>query len=204
MASSRLMPAHWDGIEHRQETDSTAMKRWLRRQLPTPSQIHDNRYLGVFGAVLKSPNLWHLNRRSVSGAFGVGLFVMFLPPVGQMFMAAAAAIALRVNLPISVSLVWISNPLTIPPMFYFAYVVGCLVLRDPIRTFEMAFWFDWHNWLKVLGPVLIGSLICATVCGLLGWLIADWLWRWNLMRQIKRRRLRYAASTNRPSSSRQT
>ena len=37
---------------------------------------------------------------------GLGLFVMFLPPVGQMFIAAAAAIWLRVNLPISVSLVF--------------------------------------------------------------------------------------------------
>jgi uncharacterized protein len=49
--------------------------------------------------------------------------MMYMPPIGQMFMAAAAAIVLRVNLPISVALVWITNPLTIPPMFYFAYLL---------------------------------------------------------------------------------
>jgi hypothetical protein len=180
------------------------MKRWLRRRLPDPRHILDSKYLSVFGTLLQDPNLWHLNRRSASGAFAVGLFVMFLPPVGQMFVAAAAAIVLRVNLPISVSLVWLSNPLTIPPMFYFAYVIGCLIIGQEIRTFEMAFWLDWRNWLTVIKPVLIGSLICATVSGALGWIIVESLWRWNLIRHIKRRRARYAAATSRPSSSRQT
>lgn len=186
------------------ETDCTAMKRWLRQRLPDPRRILDNRYLGVFGSLLQDPNLWHLNRRSASGAFAVGLFVMFLPPFGQMFVATAAAVALRVNLPISFSLVWVSNPVTIPPMFYFAYVVGCLILGQQIRTFEMDFWFDWHNWLSVLKPVMLGSLICATVCGALGWIVVEGLWRWSLIRQIRRRRKRYSAAISRPSSSRQT
>lgn len=181
------------------------MKRWLRRRLPDPHRVLASRYLRVFGGLLQDPNLWHLNRRSVPGAFAVGLFVMFLPPFGQPLLAAAGAILLRVNLPISVSLVWLSNPLTIPPMFYFAYVIGCLILGQDIRTFEMAFWLDWHNWLQVLTPVLLGSLICATVSGALGWLIVEALWRWRLLREIQRRRARYAASTStsRPSSNRQ-
>ncbi len=186
------------------ENPPTAVKRWLRRRLPDPRSILDSKYLGVFGSLLQDPNLWHLNRRSAAGAFAVGLFVMFLPPLGQMFVAAAAAILFRVNLPISVSLVWLSNPLTIPPMFYFAYVIGALILGEEIRTFQMDFWLDWHNWLRVLKPVLLGSLICATISGALGWLTIEALWRWSLMRQIKLRRARYAASAKRPSSNRQT
>lgn len=172
--------------------------------MPKPREILDSNHLRVFGTLLQDPNLWHLNRRSASGAFAVGLFIMYLPPLGQMFMAAAAAIKLRVNLPIAVSLVWVSNPITIPPMFYLAYAIGAALLGRQIRTFEPAFWLDWHNWLGVVEPVLLGSLICATFCSVAGYLTIQILWRWSLMRQLRRRRARYAAQgAKTPSSNRQ-
>jgi len=173
--------------------------------MPERRAILDNQSLRMFGTLLHDPNLWHLNRRSASGAFAVGLFVMYLPPVGQMIMAAAGAIWFRVNLPISVALVWISNPLTIPPMFYFAFVIGCWLLGKPVPPFHVHFWLDWHNWLGVAGPLLLGSLVCATLCSTVGYFTIQTLWRWNLMRHIRRRRARYASATeSRPSSSRQT
>lgn len=189
------------------------LKKWLRSIMPDPRQILENPYLGVFGTRLKDPNLWYLNRKSAAGAFGVGLFVMYLPPFGQMLVAAAAAIWLRVNLPISVALVWISNPLTIPPMFYFAYLLGCWILGLPSSGFDLDFWLtwnhwlDWHNWVSMLAPLLLGSLVCATVCGTLGYFSVQWLWRSHLRRQIRERRARYAAaasSTRTPSSSTHT
>ena len=149
--------------------------------------------MAVFGKVLHDPNLWYINRRSAAGAFGVGLFMMYMPPVGQMFMAAGAAIALRVNLPISVALVWLTNPLTIPPMYYFAYTVGAWLLGSPPVGFDMDFWMDWHNWLAVLAPLAVGMLVCATLCSAAGYFGVQALWRWGLMREIRHRRERYRA-----------
>ncbi|MGB5830384.1 MAG: DUF2062 domain-containing protein [Thiohalocapsa sp.] len=158
--------------------------------MPNPREILHSKYLQVFGTLLHDPNLWHLNRRSASGAVALGLFVMYMPPIGQMLMAAAGAIKFRVNLPISVSLVWLTNPITIPPMFYLAYVIGAWLLGQPIRTFEPSFWLDWHNWLGVVGPVLLGSLICATFCSVTGYLTIQILWRWSLIRHLQSRRAR--------------
>jgi hypothetical protein len=174
--------------------------------MPSHREVRENRCLQVFGTLLHDPNLWHLNRRSASGAFAVGLFVMYLPPVGQMIWAAAGAIWFRVNLPISVALVWLSNPVTIPPMFYFAYVVGCWITGKQVPPFEVQFWIDWHNWLGILGPLMLGCLVCASVCSLIGYFGMQALWRWNLMRQLRRRRERYAAAiaARTPSSSRKT
>jgi len=184
--------------------------------MPNPRTILGNRYLSVFGTLLHDPNLWHLNRRSAAGAFGVGLFMMYMPPIGQMLMAAAAAIALRVNLPISVALVWITNPLTTPPMFYFAYLVGCAILGAPAVGFSLEFWADWRNWAAVLAPLGLGMLVCAIVCSAAGYLGVQALWRWNLAREIRRRKARYramagptaispdGANPKTPSSSRQT
>ncbi|MGE5154594.1 MAG: DUF2062 domain-containing protein [Bdellovibrio bacteriovorus] len=169
------------------------MKHWLRRNLPSSKSIRENRNLSVFGKLLHDPNLWHLNRRSAAGAFGVGLFMMYMPPIGQMFMAAAAAIVLRVNLPISVALVWITNPLTIPPMFYFAYLVGCAILGAPAVEFSLEFWSAWRNWVAVLAPLALGMLICATVCSAAGYFGVQALWRWSLMRDIRHRKARIQA-----------
>jgi uncharacterized protein (DUF2062 family) len=187
--------------EHRTDI----VRRWLKGVLPDPRVILESRWIRVFGTLLQDPNLWHLNRRSASGGVAVGLFMMYMPPFGQVFMAAAAAIKLRVNLPIAASLVWLSNPLTIPPMFYGAYALGAWLTGQPIRTFEPEFWLDWHNWLGVLGPLLLGCVICACLVATLGYLTVQWLWRRSLLREIARRRARYAAARDRmPSSKRQT
>lgn len=176
--------------------------------MPTPAEIHGHRWLNIFGTLLHDPNLWHLNRRSVSGGVAVGLFVMYLPPLGHMLVAAALAIWFRVNLPIAVTLVWISNPLTIPAMYYFAYVLGCWALGLTPGGLGVEFWIDWHNWFGILEPLLLGCLICATICALVGYVAIRLLWRWRLVRQIQRRRARYRelfdALDKSPSSSRQT
>lgn len=181
------------------------MKQWLKRIAPDPRKIHENKHLRIFGKLLHDPNLWHMNRRSVSGAFAVGMFMMYMPPLGQMVMAAAGAIAFRVNLPIAVALVFLTNPLTIPPMYYLAYLVGTWILGQPATAFEMSFWLEWRNWLTLIAPIAVGCLVCATVCSATGYLAVQGIWRWNLMRQIRRRKARYrAAAASTPSSKRQT
>ncbi len=166
--------------------------------------ILESRWIRVFGNLLQDPNLWHLNRRSASGGVAVGLFMMYMPPFGQVFMATAAAIKLRVNLPIAASLVWLSNPLTIPPMFYGAYALGAWLTGQPVRTFDPHFWLDWHNWLGVLGPTLLGCVICGALVATIGYVTVQWLWRRSLLREIERRRRRYAtARASIPSSNRQ-
>jgi uncharacterized protein (DUF2062 family) len=183
------------------------MRRFLKRVTPDRAKLREHKHLRVFGTLLHEPNLWHLNRRSASGAVALGLFVMYLPPLGQMLLAAAGAILFRVNLPIAVALVWISNPITIPPMFYFAYRVGSGILGTPVTGFDLEFWLQWRNWLELLAPLTVGSLVCGTVCSVLGYFLVQGVWRWNLMRQIRLRRARYRSSASgvrTPSSKRQT
>ena len=184
------------------------MKKWLKRVTPTPKTIREHPHLGLFGKLLHDPNLWHLNRRSVAGSVAIGLFVMFVIFPFQSLIAAGLAIVLRVNLPISVALVWVTNPVTSPPMFYFAYVLGSWILGHPAQGFDLHFWLDWHNWLEIIEPLLLGSLICGTVCSLLGYLAIQAFWRWKIIRQIRARKERYGAAggsrLNTPSSRRQT
>ncbi|MBA1330154.1 ATP-binding protein, partial [Candidatus Endoriftia persephone str. Guaymas] len=92
-------------------------KHLIKRLTPDHEMIRNHRHLQCFGKLLHDANLWHLNRRSAAGAFAVGLFMAFIPVPFQMILAAGAAILFRVNLPLSVALVWVTNPITIPPIF---------------------------------------------------------------------------------------
>ncbi len=171
----------------------TVPKRIIKRYLPDHRKIRDHRHLRWLGNLLHDPNLWHLNRRSVSGAFSVGLFCAFMPIPFQMVLAAFLAIPARVNLPISAGLVWITNPVTMPPMFYFAYKLGAWLLDVEVQQhlqFEMSVAWMMSELALIWQPFLLGSLILATGSAVVGNLLVRALWRMHIIRYIKQKRLK--------------
>lgn len=167
-------------------------KRLIKRFLPDPQLIKENKNLRFLGNQIHSPNLWHLNRRSVSLAFAIGLFVAFIPTPGQMAIAAAGAIWFKANLPISVALVWLSNPFTMPPLFYGAYRLGLCALQMPAP--EAGFSFSLETVLAGLGgiwqPFLLGCFIIGSVLSLTGYFSIQLLWRRLAMNKWRQRHLK--------------
>lgn len=160
--------------------------------MPDQHKLKNHKHLQIFGKIIHDPNLWHLNRYSVATAFSVGLFVAFVPIPFQMVLAAAIAILVRSNLPISVALVWLTNPITMPPMFYFAFKMGSWILgREPTGfSFELS--FEWLSQsIKTIGPpFFLGCFICGVLCAVLSNVIIRLLWRWSVSRNWHERRLK--------------
>ena len=155
-------------------------KQFIKRYLPDPHKIREHKHLRLFGQLLHDPNLWHLNRRSVSGAFSVGLFAAFVPVPFQMVLGAAGAIIWRVNLPISVGLVWLTNPVTMPPVFYFCYKLGTWILGTPLHegiTFELSFRWIMEELSTIWQPFLLGCFVSGVVSAVAGNVIIRLLWR---------------------------
>ncbi|MEO1878700.1 MAG: DUF2062 domain-containing protein [Methylococcales bacterium] len=165
-------------------------KKIFKKYMPDPEKLKKQKSLQFLGDRLHEPNLWHLNRRSVSLAFAVGLFAAWIPTPGQMAIAAVAAFYFRANLPISVALVWITNPITMPAMFYFAYYIGVLLLGGdtPGADFE----FNLESILSSLGdigtPFLLGCLVLGIVSSLLGYFGISLYWRYNVSKQWRNRK----------------
>jgi uncharacterized protein (DUF2062 family) len=159
-------------------------KKTIQRFLPNPNKIRHHKSLRIFGHLLQDANLWHLNRRSARGAFAVGLFFAFIPVPFQMVLAAAFAIVFRVNLPISVALVWLTNPLTMPPIFYGSYLVGTLILNQPEQHFVFeASWAWFLESIETIGPAfLLGSLVCASIASIIGYFGIDIIWRRSVIK----------------------
>lgn len=171
-------------------------KKIIKKYLPDHKSIKEQKALKMFGTLLHDANLWHLNRKSACGAFGVGLFFAFWPVPFQMWLAAALSIPLRVNLPLSVATVWVTNPFTMPPIFYGAYKVGTFIVGTPADKFE--FELSWHwlvNSLETIGPAfLVGCLACSVVFGLLGYFGLNTIWRFSVKKAWEQRKLKRARS----------
>ena len=167
-------------------------KKLLKRISPDPETLKDHKHLRAFGTLLHNPNLWHFNRRSISGAVALGLFCAFIPVPWQMIIAAAGAIFLHLNLPVSVIMVWVSNPITMPPMFYLCYVVGAWFLNTPAVDFSFELSWDWlTNYLGAIWePFLLGCFILGTCASMLGYVVIRILWRVTTVRKWNQRRLR--------------
>lgn len=165
----------------------------MRRLIPSRTKLRELSALRPVAHLLNRPELWHLNRRGVSGAAFVGLFSAFIPVPSQMLLAAIIAIYVRVNLPISVALVWITNPITIPPMIYGSYRVGAWVLGIDVAELQVELSLDWvlANFVAIGKPLFVGSVICGLVAGSIGFTASHFIWRNRVMLQWrKRRRLR--------------
>lgn len=194
-------------------------RNFLKRFIPTPETIKNNPALRLFEKFLHDPNLFHLNRHSVSVAFFWGLFIAILPVPGQMPLAALAALAFRCNLPIAVALAWVSNPFTTPFLLLISYKLGAFILQsDPLlnqgsMSYESLvnsaslvwaqlcsgnFIDSWQWLIKSLGgiwkPLLLGLVITGLLSGTLGYFVMQIFWRWQVTYAWqKRKKLRLAA-----------
>lgn len=169
-------------------------RRFFKRYMPHPDRIKGSS-LRFLGKLIHEPNLWHLNRHSVSRAMAIGLFWAMIPMPMQMLAAALCALPARANLPTAAGLVWITNPLTMPVIFYFNYRVGAALLGTPAFGMPPEMSLAWVGRLLQTQwqPLLLGSIVVGIVLAILGYCLTLLYWRWWVgrswrHRQQKRRR----------------
>jgi hypothetical protein len=169
------------------------LKDRLLKLLPNRETLRENVTLKPVAHLLQRKELWQINRRSVSSAVFVGLFCAFIPVPSQMLLAAIVAIFMRANLPLSVALVWITNPITMAPMFYFSYQLGAWLLGTEATPLEGSLTLTWlfENLAAISGPLLLGSVLCGWMLGTTGYITARIIWRSKVVKKwLLRRKLR--------------
>jgi len=179
----------------------------LRKYLPEPEAILAKPWAAPFRPWLGHPNLWHLNRRSVPSAIGIGLFAGLIPGPFQMLGALALAIPLRANIPLAMVTTVYTNPFTIVPLYLVAYGYGRLLLGDGAAPAQAAplhgHWSVaelWH-WAESLGkPLAVGLIALATTLAVVGYVATRLAWRGYVVTAWQRRaeRRRKARERARP------
>ncbi len=118
-----------------------------------------------------------INRRSVSRGVLIGLFWGFIPMPMQMLGVMATTPFLRFNVPIAISMVWLSNPFTMPPMYYMEYLTGNFILgREGLSDIDLTMeWFS-ENWDAIVIPLYTGTAFYSIVVSSLIYFIINRLW----------------------------
>ena len=155
------------------DTEITGLRLWLRN-------------------TIAQPMVWHLNRRSVAGGVAVGLFISWMPLPLQMLFAAVLSAVMRVHVPVSVVMVWFTNPLTFAPLLYAAWRSGSMILGKPVLAEPLN--FSTQSILTHAGhawpTLLTGMLFCASVSAALGFCTTLIVWRVHAIRRWRARRQR--------------
>jgi len=161
----------------------TVPRARLRKVLPTHEKIKNQKLLKIFGTLLNKREIWSLSRRKVLGGVFIGIFVAFIPMPFQMVLVAFLAIIFKVNFPVTLPLVWISNPLTMPFIYFFEYEIGNFVLNveHPVKfSLEMME----KNISEIALSLYTGSFIVSTVLAFATVFILNLLW----INDVKNRR----------------
>lgn len=161
------------------------VKRWLR-PLPRRATVHRYPILKFFAeSARKRIYLWSFRVENAVPSIYAGCILTLMPLYGlQIVGALLLALWLRANLPILVGIQFISNPITVFPIWFSAYRIGrnCLSLfgievdrltRGEVRilldNFIHGAWGEKFNQLFVVFSVTsLGALILGSFFGLLG------------------------------------
>lgn len=175
--------------------------RRLRELLPSAEALRANRWLRWLGPALHHPKLWHFSRRGLALGMALGFFFGLLIPLAQIPLSAAAAVALRANVPAAVASTLVTNPVTFGPIYYAAWHVGSAILGEPVdvappspitATQEDPSGESWWHTAsrRVLGvgkPLLLGLVIMATAIGVATYFLVSAAWKLSVLWKRHRR-----------------
>lgn len=165
------------------------MQGFFKKWLPNKDYFLKYRSLKLIRPLLEEPAYWRLGRHNVARSFLIGLFFACIPLPLQTLLAALLAVHFRANIALAILLVWLSNPITMPPLFYFTYHLGAFILQWPVSDYH--FEFSWH-WFAtevahIWWPLILGSVLTGAFLGLLGYFSVLWIWRWFTVRRWRAR-----------------
>lgn len=132
---------------------------------------------------------------SIALGTAIGMFIGITPTVGiQMILVMLFAFLVRplfhFNRVAAVLTVYISNPLTLVPIYWFNYGIGTLFVEGDWDRNDFAQFFNdrgaaevWETLVELFvgvgTPLIVGSLVVATICSLVTypamlWLVRKW------------------------------
>src|SRR6202795_1451580 len=172
------------------------MRRWLQRVTPNRHSLEKIWCVKRLMALFPDRSCWTFNRSGVTRAFALGLFIAFIPPTPllpvHLAVCAMLGVYFRLNLPVLVATVFVSNPFTWLPQVAGSIWVGAKLMGLDLVPFLHAIRHQtfWAQVNQLWAPLLLGALVLGLVAAGSGYVLAQFAWRAHVLYQLRRRRAR--------------
>ncbi|MCD6432619.1 MAG: DUF2062 domain-containing protein [Sulfurimonas sp.] len=131
------------------------------------------------------PEYLSTNRKMISKAVFIGIFIAFIPMPMQMALVLALMPLIKFNVPIGLAMCWLSNPFTMPPMYYMEYLTGSFFLGIKPEPVEMTLdWFS-QNLDNIFIPLYAGTLLYSVIGSSLAYWAVNHFWKGSVHRDKK-------------------
>ncbi len=128
------------------------------------------------------------NRKMISRGVLLGLFIAFIPMPMQMAAVLLFMPFFRFNVPIALAMCWLSNPITMPPMYYMEYLTGSYLLGMEVTHVELTLeWFQ-ENLDDIFIPLYFGTAIYSIFGSLLAYWAVNYFWKQSVYKDKQKRR----------------
>jgi len=137
------------------------------------------------------PEYLSTNRKMISRGVLIGLFIAFIPMPMQMAAVLLFMPFVRFNVPIALAMCWLSNPITMPPMYYMEYLTGSFLLGIQPEPVEMTLeWFK-NNLDKIFIPLYFGTAVYSIFGSITAYFAVNYFWHESVHKEKKEKKEKY-------------
>jgi len=155
----------------------------IRKKL---KNTHKNKNIQRFLERYKVPKEFiSTTRKMISRGIVIGLFIGMIPMPFQMLSVLFMAPFLRFNVPVAFLMCWVTNPFTMPFIYYIEYTTGGFFLGIEVQNVQMSIeWFQ-QNLTKIVYPLYFGALFYAILISSFAYYFVIYLWEKSVYEERK-------------------
>ena len=172
------------------------IRTWLRSLEPRVLSEFDRPGLAWMKTWLDGHDVFSFTRHPLAKGVAFGLFCGLIPGPLQVLGASVLCILFRGNIIAGVVATFLTNPVTIIPLYVVAFHLGDAVLPG---THSIPPWSGGNGgasffealltWVKAMGwPLIVGLPLLALMLACTGYVLTQFLWLRPVMKRAKRRR----------------
>ena len=157
---------------------------FLRSYLPSRERAHAwlRRHPWIEQALERTGCL-HVHRRTVARGVAIGVFVGLTPTVGvQTVLMLIGCVAVRGNFPAAFIVSWVSNPVTLGPLYFAFNELGETVFGGVLGP-EITISDRADQAAVGLVYLVLGSLLIAGPFAIAAYFASIWIWRLLVVRR---------------------
>lgn len=117
-----------------------------------------------------------MNKKMVARGVFIGVFIAMIPMPAQMLAIFGFTFFMKFNFPIAIAMCWITNPFTMPFIYYIQYMTGSFILGIEPAGVELSIeWFN-NNFTKIMIPLYFGAFLYSIVLSTLAYYAISFYW----------------------------